>query len=213
MVVLVGVTSPGLATNTPTIELETAVYFLSPGGDVVLVKPGTYETEATEEWLRLIPQGDERNQALLLAAQAVTHTESLKAPRALSIGGEQDVHMVALFLPDGSGLWVMGSYSGIRNRSVHSAWQAKRRFLQRKIAALRQQHKGLKRSRKQLGRSGLNETLTQTEAIQETVRNDRQMAAAAFQNANQKASQYLNMLSSVMKTMHETRRGAVRNMK
>jgi hypothetical protein len=212
MLLLLGVTSPGLATNTPTIELEAAVYFLSPGGDVVLVEPGTYETEATEEWLQLIPQGGERNEALLLAAQAVTHTEILKVPRALSLGGEHDIHMVALFLPDGTGLWMMGSYSGIRTRSAKTALQAKRRFLQKKMDVLRQKTRKLKRSGKRLSRSELNQTIKDVEAMQDTIRNKRQMASTAFQNFDQKANQQYNLLSSIMKAMNEMRMGTVRNM-
>ena len=212
MVLLLGAISPGLAINPPNIELDTAVYFLSPGGDVVLVEPGTYETEATEEWLQLIPQGDERNEALLLAAQAVTHTEILKVPRALSVGGEHDIHMVALFLPDGSGLWVTGSYSGIRTRSAKTALQAKRRFLQKRLEALRQKATRLKRSGIKLERAGLNQALKDVEAMQEQVRNKRQMASTAFQNFDQKANQQYNLLSSIMKAMNEMRMGTVRNM-
>lgn len=133
IILLIGSVATSYAgSELSSVEMEKAVHFLSPGGDIFHVEPGMYEMEATEEWLRLIPQGDERHQALLLAAQAVTHTEPLDAPRAFSLGGEQDVHMLALFLPDGSGLWVTGSYSGIRTRSAKIALQAKRRFLQKK---------------------------------------------------------------------------------
>jgi hypothetical protein len=212
MVLLVGVTSPGLATNSPTIDIEKTVYFLSPGEDVILVEPGTYVTEATEEWLRLIPQGDERNQAFLLAAQAVTHAESLEAPRALSFGGEHDIHMLALFLPDGSGLWVTGSYSGIRTRSAKTALQAKRSFLQRKIDALRQPSKALKPPSKQLERTELNNAIKEIDSMQEQARNKRQMVSTAFQNFDQKANQQYNLPSSIMKAMNEMRMGTVRNM-
>lgn len=212
IMVLVGVTSPGLATNTPTIELERAVYFLSPGGDVVLAEPGTYEMESTEEWLRLLPQDAERNQALVFAAQAVTHTESLNAPRALSVGGEEDVHLLALFLPDGSGFWLTGSYSGIRTRSDKTSLQGKRHFLQRNMDALRQRHTPLNPSSKQQRRTELNDTQKQVESMQEQGRNKRQMASTAFQNFDQKANQTYNLLSSVMKAMNEMRMGTVRHM-
>jgi hypothetical protein len=209
---MVNTAASSSALEVPSVKLEKTVHFLSPGGDVTLVKPGTYETEVTEEWLRLIPQGDERNQAILLAAQAVTHTETLKAPRALSIGGEQDVHMVALFLPDGSGLWAMGSYSGIRSRSVQGARQADLLFLQKRIEAIHQQIKLVELQRKQLERSRVNESLKQIESMQEQVRNKRQMATTTFQNFDQKANQLYNLLSSIMKTMNEMRMGTVRNM-
>ena len=200
------------SSGPPSVKIEKAIHFLSPGGDVVLVEPGTYEMEATEKWLRLLSKGDERHQALLLAAQAVTHAESLEVPLALSLDGEQDVHMLALFLSDGSGLWVTGSYSGIRTRSAKTALQAKRRFLKMKIDALRQRNKSLKRPRKQQGRTKLNNAMKEIEAIQEQVRNKRQMASTAFQNFDQKANQQYNLLSSVMKAMNEMRKGTVRNM-
>jgi ABC-type multidrug transport system fused ATPase/permease subunit len=196
MVLLVGVTNLGLATNLPTIDLETAVYFLSPGEEIILVKPGTYVTEATEEWLRLIQQGDERNQGFLLAAQAVTHTESLDAPRTLSFGGEHDIHMVALFLPDGSGLWVTGSYSGIRTRSAKTALQAKRRFLQKKMDALRQKNTDLQR---QLENIPMNQSFS--------------LQYLSLQQKMQKSNREFHLLAAIMKTKHETAKAAVGNIR
>jgi len=46
----------------------------------------------------------------------------------------------------------------------------------------------------------------------ETVRDNRQMASSQFENANQKATQYVNMLASVLKTMHEMQAGIIRNL-
>ena len=196
MVLLVGVTSPGVAINTSTIELETAVYFLSPGGDVVLVKPGTYEAEAAERWLRLISPGTERHQALLLAAESVIHTEPLNAPRALSLGGKHDIHMVALFLPDGSGLWVMGSYSGIQTRNAQGVRNAQRRFLQRKMDALRQQNKVLMQQQSDIP---MNQSFN--------------LQYLQLQQDMQSDNRQFNLLSSIMKTRHETSRKAVRNIR
>ena len=196
MVLLIGVTRPGFATDTPTIELEKAVYFHSPSGDVVLVEPGTYETEATEEWLRLLPQDDERNQALLFTAQAVTHTESLNVPRALSVGGEQDVHMVALFLPDGSGLWMMGSYSGIQTRSGKAAQQAQRRFLQRKMDVLRQKNKVLMHQQSDM-------TMNRSFSLQ----------YLQLQQQIQSETREFNLLSAIMKTKHKTAKTAINNVR
>ena len=47
----------------------------------------------------------------------------------------------------------------------------------------------------------------------ETVRDSRQLASSQFENANQKASQYVNMLSSVLKTMNEMQSGIIRNIR
>jgi len=65
---------------------------------------------------------------------------------------------------------------------------------------------------RELDRAGLSDTIKEVEAMQETVRNKRQMASNAFQNFDQKANQLYNLLSSVMKAMNEMRMGTVRNM-
>jgi methyl-accepting chemotaxis protein len=80
------------------------------------------------------------------------------------------------------------------------------------LEALRQKATRLKRSGKKLERSGLNQALKDVEAMQEQVRNKRQMASTAFQNFDQKANQQYNLLSSIMKAMNEMRMGTVRNM-
>ena len=61
--------------------------------------------------------------------------------------------------------------------------------------------------------SKLLEEITQAEVDQETLRNDRQLSSSQFENANQKASQYINMVSSVMKTINEMNQGIIRNMR
>ena len=63
-----GVASPALATNAPTIEFITAVHFLTPGGENVLLEPGTYEVEATDTGLKLLPENGTRTDVILLEA-------------------------------------------------------------------------------------------------------------------------------------------------
>jgi hypothetical protein len=46
-----------------------------------------------------------------------------------------------------------------------------------------------------------------------TTRNGRQMMSTRFENANQKATQYMNMLASVLKTMNEMQSGITRNLR
>lgn len=58
----------------------------------------------------------------------------------------------------------------------------------------------------------LQRELTQVEVQRETVRNDRQLVSTQFENANQKATQYINMLSSILKTMNEMSMGVIRNL-
>jgi len=64
---------------------------------------------------------------------------------------------------------------------------------------------------KRLDRAGLNDTIKEVEAMQETVRNKRQMATTAFQNFDQKSNQLYNLMASVMKAFNEMRMGTVRN--
>ena len=50
-------------------------------------------------------------------------------------------------------------------------------------------------------------------ADQETVRRSRQLVSSQFENANQKASQYVNMIATILKTMKETRTSTIQNLK
>ena len=213
---ILGFAASSVHASIATIELSKAVHFHTPGGDVVLVKAGTYDLKASENWLQLTPQGKERHQAILLTAQSVTHEEALRSPQALSLGGEEDMHMLGLFFPNGSGLWAMGSYSGIRSRGVRFAGGDRRHkmaFLQRQIAALQQKNKAGNRQRHRLNRSKIKKEIAKVESSREEIRNERQLATSQFENANQKATQYLNILSSVLKTMKEMNEGTVRNLR
>ena len=105
-----------------SITLEQPVHFLTPDGSDVVIKPGTYEAEAAQEWIRLIP--DERRNAILLEALPTTHEEALSSPIGLSLppgeGENSDVHHLLLLLPDGTGLDAIGTYSGIRSKGLLS---------------------------------------------------------------------------------------------
>ena len=119
MVLLVGVNSPGLATNIPTIELERAVHFLTPGEKDLLLQPGEYQVGAAEEWLELIPVVGDKKDAILIDAEVLPHEEEVPASQALSIKGEnKDWHYVVLLLPGGRSLQALGTYTGIRPRST-----------------------------------------------------------------------------------------------
>jgi hypothetical protein len=108
--------------DPPSITLEQPVHFLTPDGSDVVIQPGTYEAEATQEWIRLIP--DERRNAILLEALPTTHEEVISSPIGLSLppgeGENTDVHHLLMLLPDGSGLDAIGTYSGIRSKGLLS---------------------------------------------------------------------------------------------
>lgn len=118
MVLLVGVASPGLATNSPTIELDTAVHFLTPGGDDVVVEQGRYEVGQSSEWLHLSPVGGEKTDAILVEAQLINHHETIEVPTTLSRSEQEDEYVIMLLFPDGTGLEALGSYSGVRSKGV-----------------------------------------------------------------------------------------------
>ena len=127
---------PTMAADTPpatTITLEQAVYFLAPTGDSLLVKAGTYDVEAAEDWLRLIPQGHSRVESLLLDADVSELDGLLNIPHAASQQTGKDQHLLTLLLPNGTQLESEGSYSGIRSRGRLSL----NRLLKRKSALQR----------------------------------------------------------------------------
>lgn len=111
--------NPLYATETstaPLVNFETAIHFLATDGSDVLVRPGTYEVEAAEEWLRLVP--GERRDALLLEAHQTQHDETLHSPKAMMTDNDGDKHRLVLLLPGGTGLEAIGSASGVRSRAV-----------------------------------------------------------------------------------------------
>lgn len=60
--------------------------------------------------------------------------------------------------------------------------------------------------------AGLNETIKETESMQETLRNKRQTTVTAFQNFDQKWNQLFNMLTTVLKNKKDLEAGVTRNM-
>ena len=59
--ILIMVVGPTLAlaetTSTTTVELPTAIHFLTPAGEDIEVGPGVYQVEAAEAWLKLVLAG------------------------------------------------------------------------------------------------------------------------------------------------------------
>jgi len=106
------------------VELPTAIHFLTPAGEDIEMGPGTYEVEAAESWLKLVPEGQGRAEAVLLEATAGTHDETVTEP-AVRLEGEPDnpdVFHLGLLLADGTGLEAIGTKSGIRPRGLNLAF-------------------------------------------------------------------------------------------
>jgi len=123
----------------PIIELDAPVHFLAADGSALLVEPGIYSIEATEEWLRVIP--GERRDALLLEAHHTQHEEVLQAPKAVIQVDEQNEIHIVLLLPGGKGLEAIGSVSGVRSRTVRRPLTSQTRALQQQATRIPSQTK------------------------------------------------------------------------
>ncbi|MGB0910068.1 MAG: hypothetical protein ACPGYT_06870 [Nitrospirales bacterium] len=111
-------------TNTSNLSVTIAnpAHFTIADGSDVVIQPGTYQVEAAEPWLRLIP--GERRDALLLDATGIHHEEIISEP-AIRLTTEGAESVVQLLLPDGKGLEAVSTESGVRSRAVKRARPAK----------------------------------------------------------------------------------------
>ena len=66
-----------------TLTLEQPVYFLSPDEEPRIVEPGTYQVEAADAWLKLIPAEGSRTEAVLLEATSGTHDNETATPEVV----------------------------------------------------------------------------------------------------------------------------------
>ena len=107
-------------TPVASIELEREVHFVSPDEANVIVPPGFYTVEATDNGLQLVHGllPDEGGDVFLLRTKPGTHQESEESPIARSLGIGEDAHYLSLLLPDGQSLVAIGSYSGVRPRGA-----------------------------------------------------------------------------------------------
>jgi hypothetical protein len=108
----------------PMIMLDSAIHFMSPEGQDMVVNPGTYRVEQQGSQLRLTSV--EGQGGLVVSATNTTHGESLDAPAALAMveeGQDDDVH-VLLLLPDYTGLEAVGTISGVQKRGTMSKMMA-----------------------------------------------------------------------------------------
>jgi len=139
--ILIMVVGPTLAlaatASTSTVELPTAIHFLTPAGDDIKVGPGIYEVEAAESWLKLVPEGQGRTEAVLLEATPGIHEGKLEqlTIRLEEAPDNPDVFHLAMLLADGTGLEAIGTKSGIRTRGLNLTFVRKSRR-SRNFAAL-----------------------------------------------------------------------------
>ncbi len=117
---------PAMAQTSSTIELEQAVHFFTPGGDDVVIGPGTLGVEVAENWLQFTPIGAEKTEAVLIQTQKGQHEETLQEAKALSVSDGEGLHRVALLLTKGLSLEAVGSssggpFSGVQIRDVSNS--------------------------------------------------------------------------------------------
>jgi hypothetical protein len=51
-----------------TVDFPASLHFLTPGGEDVVLPAGMYQVEVAESWLKLLPEGLGRTEAVLLEA-------------------------------------------------------------------------------------------------------------------------------------------------
>ena len=110
-----------------TVDFPAPLHFLTPGGEDVVLPAGMYQVEVAESWLKLIPDGQRRTEAMLVDAISGAHEETLTEV-TVRLEGEPDnpdIFHLAMLQPDGSGLEAVGTTSGIRPRGWKSAFVGK----------------------------------------------------------------------------------------
>lgn len=93
---------PNESANSPTVEVTQPLHFLSSTDEDIIVPPGSYQVEAADAWLKLLPVGGERNEATLIQAIPGDHQDEVTAPHAILGPTEEnpDLHYLVLLLPE-----------------------------------------------------------------------------------------------------------------
>lgn len=108
----------GEALAVPTVSIDQSLYFQGEGGTLQAVAPGRYAVSqtTTEKGIVLILTSSQNTYRL--QAEAKEHEGELPAPFALTLPEGEDIQIVLLLLPDGSGFEAEGSVSGIQSRGM-----------------------------------------------------------------------------------------------
>ncbi|MGE0475071.1 MAG: hypothetical protein AB7P17_15660, partial [Nitrospirales bacterium] len=100
--------------------LPYTLHFLSISGDDVVLAAGSYRIEYAESWLKLVPDGEGPESAVLVEAIFGKHERQL-ADATVQLhqdSDNSDVYHLVLLLSDGSGFESVGTVSGIRPRGL-----------------------------------------------------------------------------------------------
>ncbi len=101
------------------VHIEHALHFVGLTGEEVIVEPGMYRVEGSDDALQLFPETE--SAALFLQAQTVQHPVPVEEPVALSIPRGQEEHRLVLLLPPQEGVMAVGSTTGLSSRNAQSS--------------------------------------------------------------------------------------------
>ena len=201
-----------------TIELSQSVHFLNPKGEEVIATQGTYEVSEAETGLYLVPVKKEKADKILVEAQENHHDEELASPMVVALPAEAwDKYILLFMLPEGKVLEALGSYSGVRTRTVKgtSALGPKDRSAQlqqryAKIVRLQQQklqlQQQISRLNRQLDNVRVQKPGPERNAILEQLQFD-------LQQRQQEQSRIMQVFSNMMKQFHDTQNSIIENLK
>jgi len=107
-----------------TVDFPAPIHFLTAGGEDGVLPAGRYQVEVAESWLKLIPDGQRRTEAMLVDATSGTHEELLKDITVLLKADTKnpDIFHLAMLQTNGTGLEAVGTQSGIRPRGLKFAF-------------------------------------------------------------------------------------------
>ena len=179
-----------LITDPMQVYFEKSVHFVSPDGEGLEVKPGTYMVERAEQAIRLV--SSEQEEAILLEAQPDKDESSLDTSVALSLPGDAedaaDLHYIVLMTPSGESLQVLGTYSGVRPRGFFKkiAKSAKKTVKKAKRTVNRV-GKNAKRTVNRVGKGAKRTTSKIGKGLKKTGRDAGRFAKKAALDAKKKA--------------------------
>ena len=201
-----------------TIELSQSVHFLNPEGEEVIAAQGTYEVSEAETGLYLVPVKEEKADKILVEAQENHHDEQLASPMVVALPAEAwDKYILLFMLPEGKVLEALGSYSGVRTRTVKDGSMLEPKGgtveLQRHYAKIVQLQKQKLQLQQQVGMlntqlDGLR--LQDPSPERDAKLNERQLD---LQQARQQHSRTVHIFSTMMKQWHDAQKGMTKNVK
>ena len=112
------------AADLPTLNLEKGLYFKSSGGDPVLVNPGEYVVDSTEQGIQLMSTTEE-GKSFVIEAEKTAVEEGLVLSTA---NANSDLEHLMVVMPDGIVYETVASSTGIWPRGKQSSWVKSRKF-------------------------------------------------------------------------------------